>query len=374
MNILILNWRDITHPQAGGAEIHLHELAKRWVNLGHKVSMLVPAYLGSKREDVIDDVQVVRRGGTYSIYVEAFKYIMGNARKFDVIFESINTIPFLTPLYSPIPTVAQIYSIQNKKLLLYEFSPITFPAMFGPYLLSSSIPLIYRLCEIVTISDYSKIELIRHGFNPSRVHVAYPGIPDNFIKLVNEVDGFVERPNHIIIYVGRLKKYKGVQDILRALPHVRKKIPDVKFWIVGKGDYKKELEKLVKTLNIEDLVVFWGFVSERRKAELLKSSSLFVCTSIDEGGWTISALEAQLCGVPVLLSPSQSNALIHGKTGYLVRDVNPRTLAEQIMKVLNNYELWKILSTNASNWAKDFTWDKTASITLKALRASISRE
>src|SRR5437764_5307926 len=72
--ILILNWRDITHPRAGGAERVTHEIARRWVAWGHQVTLFCAAYHGGSPHEVLDGVRVVRRGRHPTVHWEAYQH------------------------------------------------------------------------------------------------------------------------------------------------------------------------------------------------------------------------------------------------------------------------------------------------------------
>jgi len=111
LKILFFNWRDITHPQAGGCELHLHEIARRLVKNGHDVTLLCGAYENSKRHDKIDGIEIIRRGQKYTVYFFVFlEYIFNlRNRNFDVIIDDINGVPFFTPLYVRKPKIAIIH-------------------------------------------------------------------------------------------------------------------------------------------------------------------------------------------------------------------------------------------------------------------------
>ncbi|MDP3888538.1 MAG: glycosyltransferase, partial [bacterium] len=101
LRILIFNWRDTRHIWAGGAEVYAYELAKRWVKEGNRVAVFCGNVGKLPKNEVIDGVQIYRRGGFYMVYVWAFFYYMLKFRgKFDVIIDSENGIPFFTPLYA----------------------------------------------------------------------------------------------------------------------------------------------------------------------------------------------------------------------------------------------------------------------------------
>jgi len=91
LRILIFNWRDIKNPEAGGAEVFTHENAKRWVKLGHEVTLFTSEFNGCKKEEIIDGVKVVRDGGRYFVYMKAREYYKKyfSKEKFDVVIERL---------------------------------------------------------------------------------------------------------------------------------------------------------------------------------------------------------------------------------------------------------------------------------------------
>lgn len=323
---------------------------------------------------MVSGIRVRRMGNANTVYLHALRYLTSSTKmaNYDVVFDSINTVPFFAPLVSKAPVVAQIYSIENRLVLFDEIPLRKFLLFVGAYIASSSIPRIYRECEAITISQYSKAHLVAEGFCPEMVHVAYPGISDAFRELL-DASPEARRPNHTIVYLGRLKKYKGVQDIIFALHLIKKEIPDVKLLLIGRGDYEEQIRMLVSKLGLGETVKFCGFVSERQKALLLKSASLYLCTSRDEGGWTISAAEAMAAGVPILVTESQRDVIEDGSNGYLLPDSRPATIAEKVCGVLRDPSEWERLSENAEAFSGQFNWDITASVTMSTLVSATSK-
>jgi len=67
MKILIYNWRDIKNPDAGGAEVFTHEIARRWVERGNEVTLFTSKFAGCRKEEVVDRVSIIRDGSKYSV-------------------------------------------------------------------------------------------------------------------------------------------------------------------------------------------------------------------------------------------------------------------------------------------------------------------
>ncbi|MEA1996495.1 MAG: glycosyltransferase, partial [Gemmatimonadota bacterium] len=104
-NILLINWRDIAHPEAGGAEVHAHEIFSRIVRLGHRVTWLCATWPGCEPEAEIDGIEILRRGRNMTFNFAVPGILRGElaSRKFDIIVDDENKIPFCTPRLSPLP-------------------------------------------------------------------------------------------------------------------------------------------------------------------------------------------------------------------------------------------------------------------------------
>ena len=100
MKILWFTFKDMRHPQAGGAEIINEEIAKRLVRDGHEVRLIVGGFKGCLPEETIDGYTVIRMGGTYTVYVYAFFYYLKHLRGWaDLVIDEMNTIPFCAKWY-----------------------------------------------------------------------------------------------------------------------------------------------------------------------------------------------------------------------------------------------------------------------------------
>ncbi len=116
MNILILSWRGIGHPNAGGAEIVTHEHAKGWVKAGHQVILFTSYFPDAKREEVIDGIEIKRYGRQMlGVQWEAFKwYLFGVHCKFDLVIDQFHGIPFFTPFYVRSKKIAFIHEVAKE--------------------------------------------------------------------------------------------------------------------------------------------------------------------------------------------------------------------------------------------------------------------
>lgn len=366
MKILIFNWRDITHPQAGGAELHIYKQAKRWVKWGHEVTLFCGGYNGNIEYDEISGIKIIRKGNQYSVYLHAvWNYLRHWRKKCDVVIDDINGVPFFTPLYVRKPKLAIIHHLV--KSIFFKVLPYPF-ALLG-YLAEKSIPIIYKKTPFITVSKSTKEEMIKEGIKRENIRIIPNGIDSKNYKPNFEL----KTPYPSIVYLGRLKRYKRLHILINAMKKIVKVIPNAKLYIAGHGDREEFLKELTKKLGLEYSIKFLGFVSECEKINLLQSAWVFVTPSEKEG-WGITVTEANLCGTPAVsfkvngLKESIKNKV----TGILVQEGKLKEFEDAIIKVLSEKDLRAKLARNAIDYARQYNWDTSARLGLEMLERIVN--
>lgn len=356
MKILILNWRDITHPQSGGAESFIHELGRR-LAYKNEVTLFCAQYRDSKKEETIDGIRIRRMGNRFSVYIRAALAFRKN--RYDLVIDDINGVPFFSPFYSDAQVVPVVHHLMDKEVFKRELSSLL--GSVG-YAFQSLIPKIYRNQRFVVVSDSTKQEVLEKFRIPSsRVSIVHCGVSVNSGALVEKS----RQP--VISYVGRLKPYKRVDNIIRAFSMVLAEVPDAQLIIAGRGD-DSELRVLASDLRISSSVRFCGEISEREKAAILSESWISMMASVKEG-WGIGPMEANACGTPVVCYnvPGIRDSMRHGHTAVLVEDGRVDLLAEAALNLIQNDAERSRMSREAKEWASKFTWDDTAAEFLAVL-------
>ena len=344
-----MNWRDITHPQSGGAENFVHELGKR-LAANNEVTLFCARYPHSLKEDVIDGIHIQRMGNRFSVYLRAALAFRKN--RYDLVIDDINGVPFFSSLYADAEVIPVIHHIMDKEIFQRELS--SFLGWFG-YTLQTLIPKIYHRQRFVVVSESTKQDVAdRFKIPASRLAVVHCGVA------VNSKDLLPKSEVPTISYVGRIKPYKRIDDILRAFSMILKRLPDAKLIIAGRGDVK-DLISLVKELEIVSNVEFRGEVSEEEKAQILSSSWISMIASVKEG-WGIGPMEANACGTPVVGYdvPGIHDSMRNGHTAILVEDGCVNRLSEAALELLLHSSERLRMSREACEWAAKFTWDNTA--------------
>ena len=364
MQILVFNWRDIRHPEAGGAEVNIHEQAKRWVKWGHRVTLFTARSKGHKFRDNIDGIEVFRAGGRFTVYVWAiFAYLLFLRRHADVILDIENGIPFFTPFFSLKPKALLMHHLHQEQFLV-ELGP--FFGRVGRFMERYLVPILYRKSKIIAVSQSTanrKRQALFRG-HKLRIEVIYNGLDHSLYVSRNEK---FREPT--IIYLGRIKAYKRLPRLTAMMPTVRLQVPDAMLLIAGDGDALGEVEAAVERQAAKNFVCFVGRVSEEEKIDLLQRAWVAATPSMNEG-WGVTVIEANACGTPAVAFrvPGLDESIAHGKSGLLAE--SDEEFAQHLVSILNDPKLRQKLSEGAVEWAAAFDWDETARKMLKALEAS----
>jgi len=362
MKILVLNWRDIRCPQAGGAEIHLHEIFRRIVSWGHEVTLLSCGFINSSKEEIVDGIRTIRTGSWRNANFAIPLYYMRKLRKekFDVIVDDINKIPFFAPVYAKAPVLALVPHLFGKA----AFSEVSFPVATYVYSWEKLIPFVYSKTPFVAISESTRDDLVDSGIPQNLISVVHCGI-DHEKYCPGDLPKF-DTPT--IVHLGRFRKYKGIHTILKAMVLVKKDIPNARLILIGDGQELPNLKILAQKLNLQDCTTFTGFVSEEEKIQHLRQAHLLVNASAKEG-WGLTNIEANACGTPAVATdvPGYKDSVIHGQTGLLIEHDNTEAMARGITQCLSQATFLEELSHQTVEWAQKFNWDKTAEGTFKAI-------
>jgi len=359
VNILAVNWLDLENPQAGGAEVHFFEIFGRLVERGHSVRLVTSGWPGCPTGATIRGISVERVGHRHSFALlgrGAVRRALG-AGEPDVLVEDINKLPLYLRGMSRAPFCAIIPHLFGAT----AFKEASWPAACIVWLAEKLIPRAYRGAGFHAISESTRDDLVLRGIDRNRIEVIHPGV-DSVHYGPDAETPRSDPPS--FLYVGRLKRYKGIDVAIRALALARKRRPDLVLHVAGGGDDRNRLERLALSLGLGDAVRFHGFVAEQEKLRLLRSCWANIFPSPKEG-WGITIIEAAACGTPSLASdsPGLRDSVRHGETGFLVPHGDPEALAGRMVRLADDPAEVARLGSAARGWAESLSWDEAASRT-----------
>lgn len=351
-HVVVLNWRDVGHPEAGGSEVYVDQVAHGLVDRGARVTMLSPRYRGSRRRETIDGVRHVRVGGRLSIYVLAplllRSCLLGRA---DAVVELQNGVPFLATAWAGRPVVVLVHHVHREQ----------WPIVFGPraarvgwWLESRLAPRVARRSRYVTVSEATRAELALQGIDPQRVAVVHNGSPER-----GDLTEAARTEHPSLVVLGRLVPHKQVEVALRTLAALRPEVPGLTLTVVGEGWWHHQLEQLADELGVTDAVTFTGHVSDAEKHWHLDRAWVALLPSVKEG-WGLAIVEAGLHRTPTIAfahAGGVAESIVDNETGLLASDELDFTRLTRALLLEDG--LRERLGIGAEKHARSFTWPAT---------------
>jgi len=287
-------------------------------------------------------------------------------RDVDVVVENMTPYASLTVALASLsrtPIVAVQHEFYDHSC--YEtYDPITATIQ----LLVQNILRTGKYDRVIVPTTHVARRLAEYGIDDSTLAVVPNGVDvDKYVRRG------VNRDPKALVTVGRLSKRKGQDTVLRAFETVQEQVRDVHLHVVGDGPAREPLESLADELGIRESVTFHGFVTERRKIELLNRSSVFVFASRQEG-FGLVLLEAMAANLPVVATalPVYRDFFGNEQRGRLLGTRDTDEFAAAVSEFLTDVERSKTASTVNRRTAEEFSWDSTVVRTEQLLAEVVS--
>lgn len=269
--------------------------------------------------------------------------------------------------------VPEVYSfftyLLSKSLGIKYFLHVhgTFAVLFFQY---KSLGFLQRIAyrsarKVICVSNYTKKRMLEHAILDNLTVVPNGVNLENFNN--DEITENFSKKENIILSVGSLKTRKGFDLLIKAVALAQKNIPNIKCYIVGgegKGShYYNYLVDLAKKEKAN--IFFLKNLADSELKDLYHKAKLFVMTTVSDkysfDGFGMVYLEANAYGVPVIGSydSGAEEAIRDGYNGFLAKPKDINDIADKILKILENQELYDKMSENSLNWAKKLSWDNT---------------
>ncbi|MDX1579648.1 MAG: glycosyltransferase family 4 protein [Gemmatimonadota bacterium] len=370
LRLLLLNWQDRENPEAGGAELHLHEIFGRLARRGHELRAVVSGWRGAEPETSLDGILFRRVGGRFDFPLRGVPVArrLLTSWKADLVIEDINKIPLYAPLWAGRPVVGLVPHLFGTT----AFREASWPLAALVWCAERGIPRAYRSCPFQAISESTAGDLERRGIDRGRIRVIPPGI-DHGRYTPGARSDRAARPT--VLYLGRLKRYKGLDILLRAMARLRASGLRGDLVIAGRGDDRARLERLGGELELGDRVRFLGHVDEDEKLRWLRRAWVLAYPSPKEG-WGLAVVEAAACGTPVIASdsPGLRESVLAGESGLLVPHDDVQAWSRALEDLLGSPDLRDHLAKGGIAHAATFSWDRAARQTEAHLRTILNEE
>jgi glycosyltransferase involved in cell wall biosynthesis len=351
-HVHMLAWRDLDDDEAGGSEVHAHQIASIWTQAGVRVTMRTSFAVGRPSVAVRDGYTVSRRGSRYSVFPRsAAAEVMGRLGPCDGLIEIWNGVPFLSPLWWHGPTSVWLHHVHGP---MWQQSLPAPAARFGNILEERLAPPFYRRVPVVTLSPSSKEELVDElGFDRDHVTVIPPGLDPFFSP------GGTRSATPLAVAVGRLAPVKDFPRLVRVMAEARRKVPDLELVIVGEGYTRPDIEEVVRRVGGADWVHLPGRISDDQLRDLYRRAWMAVSTSTREG-WGMTLTEAAACGTPTVATDiaGHADAVAAGRSGLL--RTTDADLVDAITSVATDATVRADLQAGALARAAELTWEATA--------------
>jgi glycosyltransferase involved in cell wall biosynthesis len=330
--------------------VFTHEVATRWAAEGHDVTLLTSGFPGAAKSSHVDGLRIRRVGrlrrGTFHLLVQ--RELM-RLRGFDLVVESVNTLPFLTPLWRSRlpPTITLVHQLAIDVWDAELPKPL---AWLGRRIERRMFQL-YRDVPVAAVSRSTQQDLARLGVR--NVTVISPGRDD----APNELLGVRKESLPTFLFVGRLSANKRPEHAVEAFRQIKSELPDARLWIVGTGPLEPELAAAMPP----DAMLL-GRVSRAELYERMARAHCLLVPSVREG-WGLVVIEANAVGTPAVGYDVSGlrDSIRHEHTGALASAGDPEALARSAVELVADAARYTETCRAAKAWGDRFSWETTAS-------------
>lgn len=364
MKILFLTQDSFSSP--GGIAVFLHNICVQLCQIGHTVDVLLPMSEISLKNSSVQPYRMHQYASLRhlsSLAPICRTLALHQRHRYDVIVVG----QFMTTQSLGVVLVSRFFRIPYV-ILVHGYD------LDGYFQMSRIDNVIARFVLtnaswVLANSSYTRQRAIELGYDLKKVTVVNPGVDINRFKPGIENSGIRFRyglgGNKVILTVSRLVERKGHADILRALPDVIARVPNVIYLIAGTGPEKHRLEAMVEKLSLNSYVVFTGSLPDQDLPGLFCACDVFAMPSIEVGanyeGFGIVFIEASACAKPVIGTNSGGipDAISNGVTGILTEPGDIQELSQALITLLTDAEHAHTLGVNGRKRAeKQFSWEK----------------
>lgn len=356
-SVCFLSWRDTKHPEGGGSEAFVENIARELAAQGHPVTIFCARWPGSVPDQVIDGVRFVRRGGRLTVYPRGLAFVLRHRSDFDAVVDVINGVPFGASMIRPRGTFALIHHVHREQWrIIYP----DWRGRLGWFIESRLMPRMYRKHRVISVSESTKRDLVALGLPSTGISVVRNGRPPT------TSDG-PRSPTPKLCVIARLVPHKQVEHALYVVAALAPTMPGLTLDLVGSGWWEDELHQTVRALGIEQQVQFHGHVPDKERDDFLAKAWVLLLPSVKEG-WGNVVIEAAAHGVPTIAYRTAGGvceSIEDRSTGRLADNLDD--LIAQTRDLLVDLPGRQHMGKAARRHAQQFDWTRSAQDFARAL-------
>ena len=318
LRILLVTWRDLENPKAGGSEVWATRVAEDLAQRGHDITYFSAQHQNAERRD-INGVKYENGGGRFSTYRKARNFYCRNCANFDVILEVVNTRPYFSFKWGSTPSVAMFHQLAVE-VWGFESPPII--GLIGRYILEPSWVKKYRKQYVLALSESTSESLYSFGV---KAHVVDG--PGNAVCTIMKSEK-TDKPT--LVVVARLTPSKRIDHAIDAFLLAKVTISDLEMIVIGGGVSMKPLTKKYSDVIGKGLTFLGRVTNEERDATIAKAH-LLLATSVREG-WGLNVSEAALLGTPSIGYDVYGLRDSIPRSGGMLVESHPAALASAIIR------------------------------------------
>lgn len=352
--------------------------------------------IGTYTENVTRELLNIDKENSYTLFWSGKDYNSFKRSNSKIIFSSNRHGGFYENFYIPnyieknnidlhhIPQngigLSESYST-NSIVTIHDLIPYTLPETVGRRYLEKFLREMPKILDkakgIITVSEYSKKDILKffHGYPEENIFVTPLAANSNFRPLdKNTCREFVKQNLNIttpyILYIGGFSTRKNVRELILAFKNINLNLKTPYTLVLGGPvkDEGKKLVALVESLNLQNNVLFPGYLEDNILPILYNGAEAFVYPSLYEG-FGLPPLEAMSCRTAVITSNSTSIPEVTGDDAILIDPFNSEELSNALFKLLNNDNLRYDLADKGYKRSLNFSWKNTAQKTLDAYKS-----
>lgn len=281
----------------------------------------------------------------------------------------LHSLAFVSPLLSPCPTMVTVYDLS------FITFPDRFPRLQRLYLASQTRRSCHQARRVTTISDSGRDDLQRlFGLPLTKIDVIRPGVDPLFCPQPEAViQAFRHKqslPNQFILHVGTLQPRKNIPTLLKALAALHR--PEIPLVLVGgRGWLYEEIDATIEKLNLQQQIIFAGYVPDEQLPLWYNAASLLVFPSVYEG-FGMPIIQAMACGTPVIAANNSAIPEATGQAALLFEPYQVNHLTNHLQDVLNNPNLALTLRQQGFQQARQFSWERSGREMAESYRQALA--